>query len=73
MCTASLTSFTVANMISGRAVLVVQTCNNPTEQKSKFQLPGCFNGSAAKFGPALSCSKNNIVESSSVSLLRIAC
>ena len=45
MYTVSLTSFTVANILSGRAVLVVQTCDNPMEQKLKFQLPDCFSGS----------------------------
>jgi len=42
MCTASLTSLTVANILSDMAVLVEQTCVNPMEQKLKFQLPDCF-------------------------------
>jgi hypothetical protein len=45
MCIASLTPFTVANILSGRVVVEVQTRDSPMEQKLKFQLSDCFNGS----------------------------
>jgi hypothetical protein len=36
MCTATLTSTTVTNIPSGRAVLVVQTCDNPKKRDPPY-------------------------------------